>query len=947
MICFCLSFAAVFCVSFYTYGAVRSFMKDMEYHITQRLIEVGKRGAALVSAEELEQYRRREDMQKPSYQALRTRLFAFSQETGVLYIYIMRRQGDRLQYIVDNDFNEKTRVGLDTPLVDLAAAPWTLPAWEQGAPAASPFGIYDPSWKNIVSGYSPLFDRQGRVAALVGVDIQDTTIIRTWSLVNILMLVQVLSMAAVFAGGIIGLARFQREAIHAREASMAKSRFLSQISHEIRTPMNAIIGMGELALRSDTVPKMVEYVGGIKQAGHNLLSLINDILDFAKIETGSLQISPVPYSLASLLNDVINVARFRLTDKPILFIANVSAGLPDRLLGDEVRIRQILLNLLSNAAKYTQRGFIQLRITDLQAAQDPKGAQHDGGAGEAPGELLLGMEVSDTGIGIKKEDMSHLFNDFVRLDLTRNKSIEGTGLGLAITRSLCRCMGGDIQVASVYGKGSMFKALVPQGVIQEEPLAAVKHPASKTILFYDHRPGYVESILETLIDLGAPVTLSPDTNEFLDKLSYGAYTFAFISERILERSRLLIRERSLKTVLVLLADQKKLSSPEQVLVIPMPAYAVSIANVLNGNAMVQRREDTDIGFTAPEARILLVDDIPTNLKVAEGLLEPFTVQVDACLNGVEAISLVKRREYDLIFMDHMMPEMDGIETVAAIREWEKERHAQKGLKGGTMPIIALTANAVSGMREMFLENGFNDYLAKPIEVIKLNEIMKRWIPQEKQLPLRKEAAAHEDHTDGLESFEAEGIDLIAGKQRYQEGAYREVLRSYYLHTPALLEKLRSLAKETPFSPETLGEYTTLVHGVKGATYGICADRVAKQAEALEHAARRGDLDFIETVNNSFFENVETLLKNLGGLLEQITPGDEEKPQAAAPDPGLLQKLAEACKHYKASTMEELLKELEKYTYASGGELVSWLREQADNLEYDAIRDRLTHTAANG
>ncbi|GHU39524.1 hypothetical protein FACS1894190_04590 [Spirochaetia bacterium] len=521
------------------------------------------------------------------------------------------------------------------------------------------------------------------------------------------------------------LLRIDAARLRAYEENRAKSSFLARMSHEIRTPMNAIIGMGELALRADPPPMVAEYITGIKQAGDNLLNLINDILDFSKIEAGSLEINTAPFRLSSLLSDVINVSRVRVGEKALLFTVNVDANIPEQLTGDQTRIRQILLNLISNAAKYTQEGFVSLNVS----------AYHP--ASENPERLILSMEITDSGIGIKEEDLPNLFGNFVRLDMEKNRNVEGTGLGLAITRRLCRAMDGDITVQSEYGAGSVFTARIPLGWTSGSPVAAVENPESKQVLLYDHRPRLAASLSRTFENLGVPFTLAADGQEFLRLLKSGApcgdWSFAFVSSQgeqaaLCAEAAAIVREGKPNTALVLLAEQGE-KSFYNIPSLLIPAYAVPVANLLNDRDDGEKREKAELRFTAPGARVLVVDDIATNLAVAEGLIEPYLIELTTCISGREAVELVKRHEYDLVFMDHMMPGMDGIEATAAIREWEKAQ-AEAGKRRPQIPIIALTANAITGMKEMFLEKGFDDYLSKPIEIAKLNKILEKWIPEE-------------------------------------------------------------------------------------------------------------------------------------------------------------------------------------------------------------------------
>ena len=700
----------------------------------------------------------------------------------------------------------------------------------------------------------------------------------------------------------------------AEQANRAKSAFLAQTSHEIRTPMNTIIGMCELALRTDPQPKTQEYLTGILQAGQSLLTIINDILDISKVEAGTMEISSAPYSFSSLLNDVINMIQVRVVEKTILFIVDVDAALPGILIGDEVRIRQILLNLLSNAVKYTHEGYISMKVTG-QIADDEM--------------VHIKFEIADSGIGIQQEDLPNLFRSFSRLDMKKNQGIEGTGLGLAITDNICRIMGGSIHVSSTYGKWSVFTALVPQGIGETTAIAQVENAETKQVLVFEKDLMYAHSIQRTLDNLGVPAVFAADTETFLQELSGGNFAFALVNAGITAQAGDIITRQSLKTTVVLLAGAGEIMPQWDKPIITRPAYVIPVANILNYRLERESYKLHGGYFIAPDAKILVVDDINTNLIVTGGLLAVYQCKVDTCMSGAQAIAMVQDTHYDVIFMDHMMPEMDGVETVKHIRTWEADNRPNSP----QIPIVALTANAISGMREMFLSNGFNDYLTKPIEIPKLDNVMETWIPPEKQVQRIDMQEAQPQEVLIPHDFTVEGLDVQAGKIRYPEKTYLEVLRSYCLHTPGLLKKLHDT--------QAIDEYTITVHGLKGSSFGICADGIGRQAQALEEAARSRDMQYIEAHNGPFIEVVEQLLTSLGELLALFKKEEGEKPFAQAPDPGLLQKLADASRQFKASVMDDILGKLEGYRYDEAGEeLVAWLRDQADNLEYHAIRERL-------
>ncbi|MDR2179261.1 MAG: response regulator [Synergistaceae bacterium] len=723
------------------------------------------------------------------------------------------------------------------------------------------------------------------------------------------------------------ISRSKLEAERARElaehSDRAKSEFLSRMSHEIRTPMNAILGMTELLLRKEIPPNAREDALGIKHAGGNLLAIINDILDFSKIESGKMNIIPGEYALTSLINDVISIIYMKLTEKPVLLVVNADASLPAKLTGDELRIRQVLLNLLSNATKYTHTGHISLAVDSVPNESNL---------------VCLRFTVSDTGIGIKEEDMEKLFIDFSKVDVSKNRMIEGTGLGLSIARNLCRLMGGEITVESDYGRGSVFTAVIPQKAADSSPLASVTDGPRKKVLLYEKRRICADSVVRSLDNLGVPCKAVEDPAEFREEYAKGDYRFVFLAFPVYEEVKEYVRNSSLfssktssKTssesapTVVVLTNMDNPPDWEKSRILPVPPYSVSIANVLNGEEGKPAYHESgggDVGFIAPTARILVVDDIPTNLKVVAGLLSPYKMQVDCCCSGAEAIHLAQENRYDLALIDHMMPEMDGIETAAVIRK----------LPGARLPLVAFTANAMVGMREMFLKKGFNDYLTKPIEIRKLHEIVDTWIPREKR---QQRVGGEVAQPSLLEGYCVEGIDLAAGKERFcDENAYLQVLHSYCLHTPVLLEKLKNV------SEENLKDYSVTVHGIKGASYGIFAMTVGKEAEVLEHAASSGDLEIVKTKTHAFVENVERLLSDLNALLSSLKTEESDKPVKPRPDDALLEKLLSASKKFMLSEMENVMTELESYAYRQDADLISWLREQVDNLEYETIQKRL-------
>ncbi|MCL2179593.1 MAG: response regulator, partial [Treponema sp.] len=512
--------------------------------------------------------------------------------------------------------------------------------------------------------------------------------------------------------------------------------------------------------------------------------------------------------------------------------------------------------------KYTEKGHISFTIAGNVVNDDT---------------VFLTIEIADSGRGIKQENLIQIFNDFMQVDISYNKGIEGTGLGLPISKSLVMAMGGNIVVSSEYGSGSVFKITLPQKIRESGKLAQVENPGDKCVLVYERKEVYAHSIFRTIDNLGVGCTLVHNDADFENEISSGKYNFVLIASNLYNNTIDICKKFEKNIHIVLLVRDSGYSLDNLNLgILYMPVHSISIANMLNGIKGVYS-DNTDafsaVRFTAPEAKVLIVDDIYTNLKVAEGLLLPYQMRVDLCKSGREAVDMVKENNYDLILMDHMMPEMDGIEAAAHIRKWEQKQANSNSASGRNVgkkqiPIAALTANAVSGTREMFLENGFNDFLSKPINLVKLNSVLEKWIPKEKQ---KKYSGGNRNISSGLSAannnnaqktqlnLKIEGIDVEKGYTMLGSK-----LDSYLLVLSVFVKDSREKAQSVRecLKSGDIRLFTIHIHAIKSAAASIGAMELSNNAKALEEAAKQNDTSFIEQNTGNFLKEMETLLGNI-------------------------------------------------------------------------------------
>ncbi len=616
------------------------------------------------------------------------------------------------------------------------------------------------------------------------------------------------------------LARMEEQ--RARAASDAKSNFLANMSHEIRTPINAILGMNEMILRESKNSRILEYAQNIEGAGRTLISLINDILDFSKIESGSMEIVESEYDLSSVINDVVNMIRIKAREKDLDFFIHVDPDLPDALYGDGMRLRQIMVNILNNAVKYTQKGSVTLEVNGEFSGKD---------------RLELVVSVADTGIGIREEDIGKLFTKFRRFDKGVNRSIEGSGLGLAITWNLLHIMNGEISARSVYGKGSTFTVTLPQRIVRRDAIGDFRH--------------------------------------------------------------------------------KYLSNAKE-------------------------RESYQESFRAPEACILVVDDTPVNHLVIRELLKKTRIQIDTAMSGRECLEMIWNRQYDLIFLDFRMPEMDGIETLHIMHGMEEHLNSHT-------PVIALTANAVAGARERFLSEGFDEYMIKPVEGRKLEEMLIRFLPADKIFAGDEEEDAEEetgnDAKDGIPEGEEwlkelGDLDFHTGIRNCGSASgYRSVLQIYYSGLHGKAEEIERLYRE-----EDWENYTIQVHALKSSSRVIGAAQLGEEAWELEQAGNARDLDTIRAKTEDLLTHYRSYEGILGAIFkEEEAAGDGEGlPEIAAGElKDAYETMKDFAKLYDYDNMLYVLDSLKGYRLpAEDRQKLEKIRDWTENFQWEEISKAL-------
>ncbi len=709
-----------------------------------------------------------------------------------------------------------------------------------------------------------------------------------------------------------------------KELSMAersKDEFLANVSHEIRTPINTICGISEILLRNELPAGVKDNVLNVQSAGQNLMSVVSDILDFSELQSGKMELEEEAYHIATTVSDIITMSLARKMDKRIELIIDCDANIPATLLGDEKKLRRVIMNLVDNAIKFTDKGCVTIGI---------------GFRKEEYGINLM-VTVRDTGIGMDEENLDKMFTRFHQVDASAGRSEGGLGLGLAISHALIRKMGGIITIKSRPGRGTEVRFVVPQKVLDATPVASLRNPADvKVATFIDFeqfgmmaiRDEYSEMVKHMVEGLKARCHVCRNFPQLQRRQEKEAFTHIFTSIVEYRENKKYFDEISDSTCVIVIlnrADEKYISNTK-IQKVYKPFSLLSVVAAVNGSNKEEQEHGSAERFVTRDTRVLVVDDNRMNIRVIAGLLEHYNMAVTVANSGREALDKIETADYDFVFMDHMMPEMDGVETMHRIRH-------KVGNYYRKVPIVALTANAVAGTREALIAEGFNDFLEKPIERSVLERVLKRTLPPEKIVYVEDVAPAEISQEQTLlgKLIEA-GVDVQKGMVYCGgEDAYFSILQGYcgdYEESGYSLTQL--------FEKQDWKNYTIAVHGIKSAMGSIGAVGLSEQAKKLEAAGKAGDIAYILEKHEDLAESYRNFFENLNkmGLSSNESAADAKSALPVLEDDTFDEIIAEmetAMYSLDRDTLEAGLNRLEEYQY-NGKSLSDVVRKARRKVE---------------
>lgn len=715
-----------------------------------------------------------------------------------------------------------------------------------------------------------------------------------------------------------------------RKSEREKDDFLANVSHEIRTPINTICGISEIMIKNGVPTELEEDVLNIQSAGRNLMAVVGDILDYSELQEGDFEIVEENYHVSSTIYDIINMSMAKKSEKKLELIVDCDASMPSVLTGDEQKIRRVVMNLVNNAIEFTNQGCVSI---------------HFGYRKEEYGINLI-ITVKDTGIGMSKESVENLFEKFTQADMGRTRKKGGVGLGLAIAQTIVTHMGGFISVKSELDKGSEFRVVVPQKVYDETPIAEVSDKTDISAAVYinmeqfiygtvrDEYSGIIQHMIEQL-DVNCHVCRNLAELKRWQKREN--FNQIFISLLEYQEDPIYFDNLAKGSNVHLIIDHYDDSKVQNkhISKIYKPFFILSILTALKNAASETEKKPVELEnhqLFAPDAHVLVIDDNRMNIRVVEGLMRQYGVQVSYALSGQEGIDMLQSKAFDLIFLDHMMPGMDGVETFHHIRR-------KQDLYFKEIPIIALTANAIAGAREMFMKEGFTDFLAKPVESSVLHRTLKRHIPLDKQRTVDEKERIDSQRAmeEQLQNEEKEGFvigDLDIEKGFTYCGSkdnYIEILASQRDSGQEILAQVEDL-----FATEDWKNYTILVHGIKSSMMSIGAVTLSEMAKGLEFAGKRDDIAYIKEEHTKMTQEFARVMKMLD---ESPYLGAKESDEVAVDKAAItneefdakLVELENASYDLDGDKMKQILDELSEYSYA-GKDLQKELKSVYKKIE---------------
>ena len=726
------------------------------------------------------------------------------------------------------------------------------------------------------------------------------------------------------------------------EANRRTEDFLTNVSHELRTPINAVTGITSVMMKNEENPEKKKDLLSVQIAGHRLFRQIGDILDYTEIDTGRIKVSENTYMISSLVNDIIIGNRLSERAHTLELVFDIDAGMPSVLLGDEKKIKKILEHLIDNAFKFTQKGGIYVRVYGLRKTYG----------------INLCIKVSDTGSGIAEEELEKIRERFYQSNGGRNRRAGGLGLGLPIVYGMVSAMEGFIQIESTVEKGTTVSVSIPQKISDEAPSIVVEKREDLCLACYlrpekyevpEVRDYYNEMISHMVQGLDILLHRVSDIDELEKLTSTYQLTHLFIGKEEYEDNRFYFEALKQNMEVVVVADDDfALPQESKVKLLKKPFYSLPIVNLLNAGGAEEEGLFKKKYMICPNVKVLVVDDEPMNLMVAEGIFKDYQMSVTTAESGRKAVEICEKEDFDLIFLDHMMPEMDGVETLKKLRKINADTDR-------VSTVIAFTANAVSGAREMFLREGFDEFVSKPIEPLEMERILRKMLPKssivfvdenDKKTAKTEDTGKQVDAKEGnMERLERAGIHTRAGIQ-YCGGDpqfYVDLLTKFVKDASRKESEIHNYFKQVDFN-----NYRILVHALKSTAKMIGADSLSENAKQLETAAKKQDKDYIREHHEPLLDEYHQVVERIIDVLDLSEMEPAQTEQGAKVEISKeellhrLEELKEALDTFEADKAESLISEMSggAYQETSVEELLYEVRQDVDDFEFPLASEKV-------